>query len=299
MENPGNDNSNGYYMSTGDSTTQSNSYPFYVNLDSSEGLMLGQHVYIEADYGQDEERAGIWLDDYFIADMDGDQPYVWVDNGKGRLEKRDVILGQHDDEMMKSEIADGLTEEDLITYPEEGLEEGMPTARGDSGRMGQSNPQLSEEEMMEDGTMPADGEMLDDGTMPADGEILDDGTMPADGEMPDDGMTLEDGEMPAEGDGTSGSLTEDGTASAEAAGMGGGAVIIELRDICKDYIQDKMVIPVLKHVSFSMKEGEYVAVMGPFRIRENHADEYCGLSGSGHFRRICTGWTGYGEVFRQ
>ena len=73
----GNDNSNGYYMSTGDSTTQSNSYPFYVNLDSSEGLMLGQHVYIEADYGQDEERAGIWLDDYFIADMDGDQPYVW------------------------------------------------------------------------------------------------------------------------------------------------------------------------------------------------------------------------------
>lgn len=221
MENPGNDNSNGYYMSTGDSTTQSNSYPFYVNLDSSEGLMLGQHVYIEADYGQDEERAGIWLDDYFIADMDGDQPYVWVDNGKGRLEKRDVILGQHDDEMMKSEIADGLTEEDLITYPEEGLEEGMPTARGDSGRMGQSNPQLSEEEMMEDGTMPADGEMLDDETMPADGEILDDGTMPADGEMPDDGMTLEDGEMPAEGDGTSGSLTEDGTASAEAAGMEG------------------------------------------------------------------------------
>ena len=165
--------------------------------------------------------------------MDGDQPYVWVDNGKGRLEKRDVILGQHDDEMMKSEIADGLTEEDLITYPEEGLEEGMPTARGDSGRMGQSNPQLSEEEMLEDGTMPADGEMLDDGTMPADGEmlddgtmpadgeILDDGTMPADGEMPDDGMTLEDGEMPAEGDGTSGSLTEDGTASAEAAGMEG------------------------------------------------------------------------------
>ena len=40
-------------------------------------------------------------------------------------------------------------------------------------------------------------------------------------------------------------------------------MIIELRDICKDYIQDKMVIPVLKHVSFSMKEGEYVAVMGP------------------------------------
>lgn len=40
-------------------------------------------------------------------------------------------------------------------------------------------------------------------------------------------------------------------------------MILELKDICKDYIQDKMVIPVLKNVSFSMEEGEYVAVMGP------------------------------------
>lgn len=40
-------------------------------------------------------------------------------------------------------------------------------------------------------------------------------------------------------------------------------MILELREICKDYIQDKMVIPVLKKVTFSMEEGEYVAVMGP------------------------------------
>lgn len=40
-------------------------------------------------------------------------------------------------------------------------------------------------------------------------------------------------------------------------------MILELQNICKDYIQEKMVIPVLKNVSFSMKEGEYVAVMGP------------------------------------
>ena len=36
---------------------------FYVNLDSSEGLMLGQHVYIEPDEGQDEKKSGIWLND--------------------------------------------------------------------------------------------------------------------------------------------------------------------------------------------------------------------------------------------
>ena len=74
MENPGNDSGNMYFYS-GDSTTQTNSYPFYVDLDSSEGLMLGQHVYIEADYGQEKERAGLWLDEYLIAGLD-DEPYV-------------------------------------------------------------------------------------------------------------------------------------------------------------------------------------------------------------------------------
>jgi len=40
-------------------------------------------------------------------------------------------------------------------------------------------------------------------------------------------------------------------------------VILELKDICKDYIQGKMVIPVLKHIDFQMEKGEYVAIMGP------------------------------------
>ncbi len=40
-------------------------------------------------------------------------------------------------------------------------------------------------------------------------------------------------------------------------------MILELRDICKDYIQGKMTVPVLKNVCFEMEEGEYVAIMGP------------------------------------
>ncbi len=40
-------------------------------------------------------------------------------------------------------------------------------------------------------------------------------------------------------------------------------MILEMQNICKDYIQGKMVIPVLKNINFSMKEGEYVAIMGP------------------------------------
>lgn len=40
-------------------------------------------------------------------------------------------------------------------------------------------------------------------------------------------------------------------------------MILEIHNICKDYYQGKMVVPVLKNITFSMKEGEYVAIMGP------------------------------------
>lgn len=120
--------SNAYFgMSSGDDTTSSSTYPFYVTLDSSEGLMLGQHVYIEMDEGQEEQKTGIWLADYYIVDADTDSPYVWAVDSKGRLEKRSVVLGQHDDNLSEYEIADGLTEDDSIAFPADNLVEGMST----------------------------------------------------------------------------------------------------------------------------------------------------------------------------
>jgi len=40
-------------------------------------------------------------------------------------------------------------------------------------------------------------------------------------------------------------------------------VILELENICKEYMQGKIPVPVLKNINFSMEEGEYVAIMGP------------------------------------
>ena len=51
--------------------------------------------------------------------------------------------------------------EDRITFPEEGLEEGMPTASGEGGQMGQSNPQISEDMMLEEGMI--DDELPEEG----------------------------------------------------------------------------------------------------------------------------------------
>lgn len=40
-------------------------------------------------------------------------------------------------------------------------------------------------------------------------------------------------------------------------------MLLQLKNINKDYMQDKLPVPVLKQVNFSVEDGEYVAIMGP------------------------------------
>ena len=40
-------------------------------------------------------------------------------------------------------------------------------------------------------------------------------------------------------------------------------MLLELKHIYKDYLQGKIVVPVLKDINISIEEGEYVAIMGP------------------------------------
>lgn len=113
--------------SDGSSAAASSSYPFYVELESGEGLMLGQHVYVEPDLGQEQKKEGIWLDEYMIDQRDPEQAFVWADNGKGRLEKQAVELGNYDENLLEYQILSGLEWTDAIAFPEEGLEEGRET----------------------------------------------------------------------------------------------------------------------------------------------------------------------------
>ena len=208
MENPTSGNDGGVvYSGTSDSMTQTSNYPFYVELDSSDGLMLGQHVYMEVDNGQQEKKEGLWLPEYFINDVDSD-PYVWMDKD-GELVKQSVALGEHDENLMEYQIKEGLTEKDAITYPEDGLEEGMKTELGEYGQMGQSNPEPAE--MPEDG-----GEMLTD-----EGIMTDEGAATDGGEVPpmEDGTVTDGSEMPAE-DGTAADGSEMAPADAGADSTG-------------------------------------------------------------------------------
>lgn len=123
-ENPEQNNNNYYYES--DSMVSATKYPFYIELESAEGLILGQHVYIELDEGQEEEKEGLWLYGTYIVQDDG-EPYVWAANDRNRLEKKYVELGEYDADMDQYEIIGGITTDDYITWPMDGLYEGVTT----------------------------------------------------------------------------------------------------------------------------------------------------------------------------
>lgn len=119
FENPvQNNNNNGYYISysSSDEMTTTSKYPFYVKLDTTEGLLLGQHLYLEKE-GEDGQSAALSISLSFIAYEDDGTPYVWAEN-RGKLEKRSVTLGETNDMMGTVEILDGLTLDDYIAFPD-------------------------------------------------------------------------------------------------------------------------------------------------------------------------------------
>ena len=182
-ENPsqGNNNNNGMMMGGGsDEMSNASRYPFYVELDSTDGLILGQHIYLEmAD--EEELSSGLAISQTFVVTSDDGSAYVWAEN-RGKLEKRSVTLGTVDDGMGTVEILDGLTLEDYIAFPDEELchvgaatthtqpvtepEEGGDMAY-DEGMMGM--------DPMDGGDMANDGGMMD--MDPMDGGSMDDAPM--------------------------------------------------------------------------------------------------------------------------
>lgn len=136
-ENPVTGNTNSMiYMGEEDEMTSSSKYPFYITLDNTEGLVLGQHVYIEPDYGQEAE-SGLMLPAYYISDPDT-SPWVWAADANGTLEKRSVTLGSYDGIMDQYEILSGLTLRDYIAFPDDTLSEGMTVSYIDESSFGEN-----------------------------------------------------------------------------------------------------------------------------------------------------------------
>ena len=109
-------NNDYYYMGPTDEMTTASKYPFYVELDSTEGLILGQHVYLMLEV-EETEPAGIAVSSAFICYEEDGSAYVWAEN-KGKLEKRTVTLGEYNMMNDTMEILEGLTESDYIAFPD-------------------------------------------------------------------------------------------------------------------------------------------------------------------------------------
>ena len=134
-ESPTQENENAmYYGMSTDSMTASSKYPFYVELDSTEGLLLGQHVYMELDIPEQEQSAAVRISSAFICYDEDGATYVWAERS-GKLEKRFVTLGEYNFMTDMQEILDGLTEQDYIAFPDPELcVEGAPTTHSDPAR---------------------------------------------------------------------------------------------------------------------------------------------------------------------
>ena len=121
-------NNNNYYGMGGDELSTASKYPFYVSLESDTGLMLGQHVFIELETGEEEE--GLYLNAAYINDVEG-KAWVWAANSSDKLEKRSVKLGKYDRDNDSWEILSGLSANDYIAFPDENCKAGAGVVRYD------------------------------------------------------------------------------------------------------------------------------------------------------------------------
>lgn len=151
-----------YGMVAAESTTNSSSYPFYITLESTEGLLLGQHVYIQlatADIAPDS----LYVPESYLVDVTTDPlgmptASVWMVGEEGVLIKKIVGLGEYDLNTGSYQILSGLTGEDYVADPAnpgcvEGAEVILPTEAEDADR---DEPQEENETAPEELDEPSD-----------------------------------------------------------------------------------------------------------------------------------------------
>ena len=110
--------------STGETASK---YNFYVKLDNDKDLMMGQHVLIEQDNGQDEQKEGMWLPSAYIK-KNNNKYYVWLDS-HNKLKLHEIQVGEYDENLDEYEVKSGLKTSDYIACDDSTLKEGMKVTK--------------------------------------------------------------------------------------------------------------------------------------------------------------------------
>lgn len=162
---------------------------FYVTFENTENLILGQHVFIEPDYGQSEEKDGLWISELFLGKNDDGSYFAWKEKN-GKLIKQNLELGEYNSENMEYEVIKGLTTEDYIAFPSDEHFEGQPVTHSEEaiGDIGDFDQDIDIDDI--DGDIDLDN--IDDG---GDNDLdnIDDGDADLD-DIDNDGDNEEDAE---------------------------------------------------------------------------------------------------------
>ena len=121
----GNTTANGYdsMYGTGDLLSTSTGYPFYVSLDSVEGLLLGQHVYIRLAGINSGSDGRVLIPESYLMDYAYDEETlitsaaVWCPDEENKLVKQTVVLGEYLSDIGCYVILEGLTLEGFVADP--------------------------------------------------------------------------------------------------------------------------------------------------------------------------------------
>lgn len=196
-ESPVQNDNNVYYVGSGDNMTMTTNYPFYVTLDSVEGLLLGQHVYMEVEV-QEQAMPGLWIPENFLTEITTNEETfemsakVWVAGSNGKLTQRTVTLGMQDYMTGCYEILSGLEPTDYVADPlNPGCESGAPVIYREAEDFGggAENQDVAV-------TAPAGEEENYDTMLPQaefpEGEIQTGEDAAADVVLPEDGVVAED-----------------------------------------------------------------------------------------------------------
>jgi len=133
--------------------TSSSSYPFYITLDSTEGLLLGQHVYIQLAV-QVTDPTVPYIPESYLMDLNYDDlsgsvtATVWMVNAEGTLAKQTVTLGEYDMLTGSYQVLSGLDFVDYVADPSNpACQEGAPISiDGQTGYIDNSGLTPSEQE---------------------------------------------------------------------------------------------------------------------------------------------------------
>jgi HlyD family secretion protein len=138
----------------GDSMSTSTNYPFYITLDSTDGLLLGQHVYIQLAAPASDE--GLYIPERYIMDITTDEGSlettgtVWgVDMENQTLTKLTVTLGYYDHAYGTYQVLSGITGDSYLADPADpGCREGAAVRlRSEMEYMGQTEPAVDAEDI--------------------------------------------------------------------------------------------------------------------------------------------------------